>query len=101
MFYLIDSFVLIGKGISWLVFFLICFLKYFVLKGYRSQGNQGKVREFLHQTWLATLFLDFEKHNSEDICGLWTGVRSGLLISMLGKLNWFHLTGLIIMVLLI
>ena len=31
---------------------------------------------------------------------LWTGVRSGLLISMLGKLSWFHLTGLITMVLL-
>ena len=30
---------------------------------------------------------------------LWTGVRSGLLISMLGKLSWFHLTGLITMVL--
>ena len=30
----------------------------------------------------------------------WTGVRSGLLISMLGKLSWFHLTGLISMVLL-
>ena len=29
-----------------------------------------------------------------------TRVRSGLLISMLGKLSWFHLTGLIIMVLL-
>ena len=29
------------------------------------------------------------------------GVRSGLLISMLGKLSWFHLTGLITMVLLI
>ena len=28
----------------------------------------------------------------------WTGVRSGLLISMLGKLSWFHLTGLITMV---
>ena len=26
---------------------------------------------------------------------LWTGVRSGLLISMLGKLSWFHLTSLI------
>ena len=25
---------------------------------------------------------------------LWTGVRSGLLISMLGKLSWLHLTGL-------
>ena len=31
---------------------------------------------------------------------LWTGVRSGLLISMLGKLSLFHLTGLITMVLL-
>ena len=31
----------------------------------------------------------------------WTGVRSGLLISMLGKLSWFRLTGLITMVLLI
>ena len=25
---------------------------------------------------------------------LWTGVRSGLLISMLGKFSWFRLTGL-------
>ena len=31
---------------------------------------------------------------------LWTGVGSGLLISMLGKLSWFHLTGLITIVLL-
>ena len=31
---------------------------------------------------------------------LWTGVRGGLLISMLGKLSWFRLTGLITMVLL-
>ena len=31
---------------------------------------------------------------------LWIGVRSGLLISMLGKLSWFRLTGLIMMVLL-
>ena len=30
----------------------------------------------------------------------WTGVRSGLLISMLEKLSWFHLTDLITMVLL-
>ena len=30
----------------------------------------------------------------------WTGLRSGLLISLLGKLSWFHLTGLITMVLL-
>ena len=30
---------------------------------------------------------------------LWTGVRSGLLISVLGKLSWFHLTSLITMVL--
>ena len=32
---------------------------------------------------------------------LWTGVRSSLLISMLGKLSWFRLTGLMTMVLLI
>ena len=31
---------------------------------------------------------------------LWTGARGGLLISMLGKLNWFHLSGLITLVLL-
>ena len=31
---------------------------------------------------------------------LWSGVRSGLLISMVGKLNWYHLTGLMTMVLL-
>ena len=31
---------------------------------------------------------------------LWTGVRNGVLISILGKLSWFHLTGLITMVLL-
>ena len=30
----------------------------------------------------------------------WTGVKSGLLISMLGKFSWFHLTSLITMVLL-
>ena len=32
---------------------------------------------------------------------LWTELRSGLLISMLGKLNWFRLTGLITVVLLL
>ena len=38
--------------------------------------------------WLLNLNLIYET--------LWTGARSDLLISMLGKLNWFHLTGLII-----
>ena len=32
---------------------------------------------------------------------LWTGVRSGLLISMLGKLKWFRLTSLVTLILLI
>ena len=41
--------------------------------------------------WLLNLNLIYE--------ALWTRVRSGLLISMLAKLNWFHLTGLIKMVL--
>ena len=42
--------------------------------------------------WLQNLNLIYETQ--------WTGVRSGLLISMLGKLSWFRLTGLITMVLL-
>ena len=42
--------------------------------------------------WLLNLNLIYET--------LWTGVRSGLLISMLGKLSWFRLTGLITVVLL-
>ena len=42
--------------------------------------------------WLLNLNMIYET--------LWTGVRSGLLISMLGRLSWFRLTGLITMVLL-
>ena len=42
--------------------------------------------------WLLNLNLIYET--------LWTGIRSGLLISLLGKLSWFRLTGLITMVLL-
>ena len=42
--------------------------------------------------WLLNLNLIYETRR--------TGVRSGLLISMLGELSWFHLTGLITMVLL-
>ena len=42
--------------------------------------------------WLLNLNLIYEK--------LWTVVRSGLLISMLRKLSWFHLMGLITMPLL-
>ena len=42
--------------------------------------------------WLLNLNLIYETQ--------WTEVRSGLLISMLGKLSWFCLTGLITMVLL-
>ena len=43
-------------------------------------------------SWLLNLNLIYE--------ALWTGVRSGLLILMLGKLRWFLLTGLIKLVLL-
>ena len=39
--------------------------------------------------WILNLNLIYET--------LWTGIRSGLSISMLGKLSWFHLTGLITM----
>ena len=42
--------------------------------------------------WLLNLNLVYET--------LWTGARSGLLISVLGKLNWFSLTNLITLVLL-
>ena len=42
--------------------------------------------------WLLNLNLIYETW--------WTEVRSGLLISMLGKLSWFRLTGLITMALL-
>ena len=42
--------------------------------------------------WLLNLNLIYETQ--------WTGVRNGLLISILGKLRWFSLTGLITMVLL-
>ena len=44
-------------------------------------------------TWLLNLNLIYET--------LWIGVRSGLLISVLGKLSWFCLTGLITVVLLV
>ena len=53
------------------------------------------IRHLIYGTnlnWLLNLNLIYET--------LWTGVRSSLLISMLGKLNWFHLTSLITMVLL-
>ena len=42
--------------------------------------------------WLLNLNLIYET--------LWTGVSSGLLISMLGKLSWFPLKDLVTMVLL-
>ena len=42
--------------------------------------------------WLLNLNLIYET--------LWTGAGSGLLISMLERLNWFHLTSLITLVLL-
>ena len=42
--------------------------------------------------WLLNLNLIYET--------LWTGVRSGFLISMLGKLSWFRLTSLMTIVLL-
>ena len=44
--------------------------------------------------------LELASELESDHKALWTGLRSGLLISMLGKLNWFRLTGLITLVLL-
>ena len=43
--------------------------------------------------WLLNFNLTYET--------LWTGLRSGLLISMVGKLDWFRLTSLITIVLLL
>ena len=48
--------------------------------------------DLISLNWLLNLNLMYKT--------LWTGVKSGLLISMLGKLSWFCLTGLITMVLL-
>ena len=44
--------------------------------------------------------LELASELESDLSHMWTGVRRGLLISMLGKLNWFRLTDLITMVLL-
>ena len=44
--------------------------------------------------------LELASELKSDLLRRWTVVRSGLLISMLGKLSWFRLTGLITMVLL-
>ena len=44
--------------------------------------------------------LELASELESDLRDLVTGVRSGLLISMLVKLSWFRLTGLIAMVLL-
>ena len=46
-----------------------------------------------NSSWLLNLNLIYET--------LSTGARNGLLISILGKLYWFHLTGLITQILLI
>ena len=46
----------------------------------------------INLNWLLNLNLIYET--------LWTEVRSGFLISILGKLSWFGFTGLITMVLL-
>ena len=45
-----------------------------------------------NKNWLLNLNLIYNT--------LWTGAGSGLLISMVEKLNWFHLTSLITLVLL-
>ena len=51
---------------------------------------QSMIRHLIHGNnfnWFLHLNLTYK--------ALWTGVRSGLLISILGKLNWFYLIGLI------
>ena len=63
---------------------LIILLSIVSVIGHMISGN--------NLNWLLNLNLTYETR--------WTGVRSGFLISMLGKLSWFRLTGLITMVLL-
>ena len=56
----------------------------------------NKIRHLIcgnNLNWLLNLNLIY------GLWSLWTEVRNGLLISMLGKLNWFRLTGVITMVL--
>ena len=50
--------------------------------------------------WASYLWQQLELNLNIIYETLWTGVRSSLLISMLGKLSWFRLTGLKTMVLL-
>ena len=45
--------------------------------------------------------LELASKLQSDLETLWTGAGSGFLITMLGRLNWFHLTGLRTLVLLI
>ena len=57
-----------------------------------SSCNQASDLCSNNLNWLLILNLIYET--------LWTGLRNGLLISMLGKLSWFCLTSLTTMVLL-
>ena len=50
-------------------------------------------------TWIGFWTWIWSRHHG--LVTWWTGARSGLLISMLQKLNWFRLTSLITLVLLI
>ena len=55
-----------------------------------------------YKCWIYQRFSGIrDRLNLNLICKTrWTRVRSGLFISVLGKLSWFRLTGLITMVLL-
>ena len=59
----------------------------FILSVVRHQLTSGN-----NLNWLLNLNMIYE--------AFWTGAGSGLLISMLEKVNWFRLTGLITLVLL-
>ena len=66
-----------------------CFMKKVVLKRFCNIQHLICANNL---NWLLNLNLIYKT--------LWTGARSSLLISMLGKVNWFHLTSLITLVLL-
>ena len=72
--------------------YLALFLLFSVIDGFEWCSNLYCLICGNNLSWLLNLNLIYEI--------LWTWVKSGFLISMLGKLIWFHLTGLITMALL-
>ena len=123
VFFKVKSYGISGQIFGFISSFLSNRLFQVVLDGKSSQKypvNAGVPEGFILDSTLFLLYINYLPDNILSvirhlICGnnlncllnlnlicetLWTRVRSGLLISMLGKLSCFHMTGIIIMVLL-